>query len=319
MALPTAPLGQLPNLNMPYAIPTYEVRRGRDQVLTALAASIASALGQQAVENAMSRDYAETAGVGENAGFWGKLVQGPKMNRAQFEQANQRAAAREAGDLERTLRSNIANTEADIANRRIDASTAEGMRDRELREKISGAELAQRDKHWQGDDKTRRDLSEAELLNRLKVIDEQGKVALKNGSALELMRAGLELEKLQASYGNELSLLTKRYELEGQSPQGQLYKAQADRTKLAGDLVRGQTGQGSPTPQANSPEAQIANWLAQKQKQEALRAMPFDQAIQQIVTEMDPQMPAATSTQVPLDPALLEFINASRTTQQPRF
>lgn len=101
MALPTASLGQLPSLNMPYQIPTYEVRRGRDQILTAMLAQMGAALGTNLVENSLSRDYAAEMGQ-KPAGFWSRLVNGPVADRKQFEAYNTRTEAGRQADLDRT-------------------------------------------------------------------------------------------------------------------------------------------------------------------------------------------------------------------------
>lgn len=82
MALQSAPLGQLPSMNMPYAIPTYEkppslLEKALASIITAAGTSAAS----QGAENLMSRDYATAADGGPATGF-GRLL-GPKVGKAQ--------------------------------------------------------------------------------------------------------------------------------------------------------------------------------------------------------------------------------------------
>jgi hypothetical protein len=78
MALPTAQLGQLGTMSMPYSIPTYE--KGPSIWEKALASFLVSAAGQAAekgTENLMSRDYASEFGEDPAKGF-GRLM-GPKV------------------------------------------------------------------------------------------------------------------------------------------------------------------------------------------------------------------------------------------------
>lgn len=248
MALPTAPLGQLANLNMPYSIPRYEVRRGRDQVLTALAATVAQALGQKVIENAMSRDYAETAGVGENAGFWSRLVQGPTMNRQQFEQANQRAFGREQADLERTQRANIADTEAGIANRRIDVGTAQSIAERELQERLAQERLGAEERRFMTNLAEGRRMSERESANRLTAIEKQGEVSGRLASQARAAEEAWQLRKMYEEYQDAVNLLQERARIEGTTPEGRMRVAQAANQELVNEDMRRRLGGGQQAP-----------------------------------------------------------------------
>lgn len=243
MALPTAPLGQLANLNMPYSIPRYEVRRGRDQVLTALAATVAQALGQKVIENAMSRDYAETAGVGENAGFWSRLVQGPTMNRQQFEQANQRAYGREQADLERTQRANIADTEAGIANRRIDVGTAQSIAERELQERLAQERLGSEEMRFMAGLAEGRRTGQQEHKNRLAAIEKQGEVSGRLASQSRAAEEAWQLRKMWEEYQDAVNLLQERARIEAASPGGLMDVERLENFKLINeDMRRRQAG-----------------------------------------------------------------------------
>lgn len=80
MALPTAPLGQLGNMSMPYSIGTYD--KGPNIWEKALAAFLVNAAGgvaSQGTQNLMSRDYAKEFGE-KPAGTWGRLVGGPAVD-----------------------------------------------------------------------------------------------------------------------------------------------------------------------------------------------------------------------------------------------
>lgn len=88
MALPTAPLGQLPSIQMPFSIPTYEKGPSiLEKALGALLVNVASGVAQHGTENLMSRDYAGEFGETPTKGF-GRLL-GPKVGENEAKQRRQ--------------------------------------------------------------------------------------------------------------------------------------------------------------------------------------------------------------------------------------
>lgn len=133
MALPTAPLGQLPSMNMPYAIPTHD--RGSSIWEKALAAFLVNAAGgvaQQVVENAMARDFAPEFGE-EKAGGLSKLISGPKVGKADASQRRQQAFVADQNEAARMAAAG--QSEADAANAllRQDRTIAAGRESDEMR------------------------------------------------------------------------------------------------------------------------------------------------------------------------------------------
>ncbi len=106
MALPSAQLGGLASLNVPSYVPTQVVQAKEPLWKKALAQvlmSTAASAGQGVAQNATARDYAPDA---QKAGFWDKLVSGPKQGErehlqgAAHEQALERIGAEIVGRLQ---------------------------------------------------------------------------------------------------------------------------------------------------------------------------------------------------------------------------
>lgn len=145
MALPTAPLGQLGNMSMPYSIPSYD--KGPSIWEKALAAFLVNAAGgvaSRGTENLMSRDYAKEFGE-KPAGTWGRLVGGPAVGEADAKQRRQnvfvsteaqkgRDATREESDFDRMFKGT--QDEAAAKNRLLqqDAATQAGFDETALRD-----------------------------------------------------------------------------------------------------------------------------------------------------------------------------------------
>lgn len=116
MALPTAPLGQLPSMNMPYSIPRYEQPASIwEKALASFLVNAAGGAATQGVENVMARDYAGDFGEKPASGF-SKLL-GPKvgaqdarmrkgqqfqqsMQQSEFEAAQKLAAEKQQHDYD---------------------------------------------------------------------------------------------------------------------------------------------------------------------------------------------------------------------------
>lgn len=118
MALPTAPLGQLPNMSTPYMVPTYNKTSASQQALAAFLAQMAGSVGGQIGNNALSRDYAD-----KPAGFWSKLVNGPVENRTQKSQADLQAFEKGEHAMDRAAQSKLAE------NAQMNAYNIAGLRE----------------------------------------------------------------------------------------------------------------------------------------------------------------------------------------------
>lgn len=222
MALPTAPLGQLGNMTMPYAIPTYEVRRGRDQVLTALAAGIAQQLGSQLVENAMSRDYAENP-----AGFWSKLVAGPKENRAQFETRQERTMKAEQAEKDRLAQMAAKDREIELARWLQGRRETESAAARDLEREINQAKLWQMGVQADNEAALRRELAQRGHEAQLAQIDRQATHTGRLNRETRTAQQAFQQAMAQIELENQIQLLKERAALEAGSPQGRYYAAQA--------------------------------------------------------------------------------------------
>lgn len=122
MALPTAQLGQLPSMNMPYSIPTVE--KGPkiwERALAQFLVNAAGGLATQGAENVMSRDYASEFGEDPATG-WGRLTQGPKVGAEAAEQRRQLAAQQKAAEDNRMFQAALAGYEDE--GRRMEQNSA---------------------------------------------------------------------------------------------------------------------------------------------------------------------------------------------------
>lgn len=127
MALPVAPLGQLPNMNMPYSRPYYEKTSVLDKALAAFLTGLAANTGGQLAENVMQRDFAQ-----DPAGFWSKLTQGPKQTRQQFEaetgrKAEAQSQAERIAAQERIAEADRFGAESRLARQLADRESERGV------------------------------------------------------------------------------------------------------------------------------------------------------------------------------------------------
>lgn len=100
MPLPSAPLGQLPNMNMPFSIPTYE--KGPSIWERALASFLVNAAGEAAtagVKNTFEGEHAQD--FGEQGNGFSKLWKGAKVNDAEAKQRNEQKFQHAEGSLTR--------------------------------------------------------------------------------------------------------------------------------------------------------------------------------------------------------------------------
>lgn len=157
MALPTAPLGQLPSMNMPYSIPRYEQPASIwEKALASFLVNAAGGAASQGVENVMARDYAGDFGEKPATGF-SKLL-GPKvgaqdarirkgqqfqqsMQKSEFEAAQKLAAEKQQHDydMERLRNLNAGVERQDEFVNKNDLSYLDQLNENErLRRQIEG-------------------------------------------------------------------------------------------------------------------------------------------------------------------------------------
>ncbi len=101
MALPTAQLGQLSNINVPSYVPTTVIPKKQsilEQALLAFLMNTAGNAGGQLVQNVMAPDYAPE---GQKRAFLGKLVQGPTTTRQESEATKAREFSAGQSQLDR--------------------------------------------------------------------------------------------------------------------------------------------------------------------------------------------------------------------------
>lgn len=132
MALQTAPLGQLPSMNMPYSIPTYEKPPSIwEKALAAFLVNAAGTAAGQVGENITARDYAKDFGE-EPAGFGSKIVGGPRVSARQADQRESQKFQKESQMRDIGAAANVARFNATQAANRQAADierdvTREGM------------------------------------------------------------------------------------------------------------------------------------------------------------------------------------------------
>ena len=208
MALPSAQLGQLSNINVPSHVPVQAVAKQpklwQQVLMQALAQGLSGAVGQ-GVENAMSRDYADPALGEKKATGFDKLFHGATVNekentRRQTERARKEEHTREiiargnerrGADTEATYRQ-AKNVEADVTRAEMD--NARLMAELQHRSQ----ELAQRERHAGADIRRDRLLKQIDVERDLiKAVNEQ---PLQNAQ-VDRLRA----ETRGAELGNQLS------------------------------------------------------------------------------------------------------------------
>lgn len=172
MALPTAPLGQLPNMNMPYARQTYEVGpKLWERALMQFLSGVATQAGQNAVNNAMSRDYAD-----KPAGFFSKLGSGPVQNREQFERAQQQEFVRAQQERELGVKEKQYSREDELARWLQGRREGEGAAGRAASREEWQAKVDLAQRQAVADAQLRRELQAAENTARLGEIDRRGSI-----------------------------------------------------------------------------------------------------------------------------------------------
>lgn len=203
MALPTAPLGSLPNLNQPSFVPTYEKPKGTlDKALAAFLVGVAQQAGGTAVNNAMSRDYSDNPASG-----FDKLISGPRENQAMNQQRTGIEASKaleqqreDAASQQQLQGQNAGLLQQDLEQAHREMLAGNNLAAQQLMERLRIA----------GD--TNRDAarSEADLSTGLAIhgADQQGR------EQLEGVRAGNEMAQLKAKLDAEAASPRSEYEKE---------------------------------------------------------------------------------------------------------
>lgn len=105
MALPVAPLGSLPSMNLGHGGGTMYVEPAWHKALTAFLVNTAGSTGKDLVSNALARDYSTAATAQGLPGatspttgdqsFWSKVLHGPEWDKERYKEAQQMKVAQE--------------------------------------------------------------------------------------------------------------------------------------------------------------------------------------------------------------------------------
>lgn len=202
MALPSAPLGSMPSLNVPGYIPTTVVQKQPkmwQQALAQILTGVASQAAGQAVGNTMSRDYADQYGETAATG-WDKLASGPKVNEKEHGRRQDHARDKEKmlaqlqGQLGmEELRAKPGAQEEIMKGER--ALTASDGRMRDMQDTIA------RSKMTRGEQNARASLQQSSDNNR--ILLEQIKAALEQGDPEKQARA--RVASAQATFSERMN------------------------------------------------------------------------------------------------------------------
>ena len=132
MALPVAPLGSLPSMNLPYSRQYYDKTSAVDKALSAFLVGLIGQAGSQMTENVMQRDFAE-----KPAGFMSKLVKGPQETRQQFEAKQGRQAEMDSQAARIKSAEGIAEADRFSAESRTARQLADNEDDRGLKRTLA--------------------------------------------------------------------------------------------------------------------------------------------------------------------------------------
>lgn len=133
MALPTAQLGSLGNMSMPYSIPTYEKGPGvLEKAIASFLVNAASGVAQRGAENVMSRDYAKEFGEDPAKGF-GRLL-GPKVGERDAQLRRQNTFNTNESQKDRDFRSseNVLNGMQQAGRDQVAAEERRGLQESEI-------------------------------------------------------------------------------------------------------------------------------------------------------------------------------------------
>jgi len=290
MALPVAPLGQLPSMNMPYSRPYYEKSSAVDKALTAFLTGMMANIGSQAAENAMQRDFAA-----DPAGFFSKLVQGPKQNRQQFEAQTARSA--EEAALQKQLSSREQIAEADRRQRagEVDRRFEDSERDRAMRMSLGDLEMQQRSQQAQYQAEQQRRMAEFMAGNELTQIDRRADAQMRAAGAAGKEELAMRKALLEAEYGLKSKLAGDEAARWGLGVQpGQQQTQPTGRRELTEAEQRAMQQPAGRAPTAmdrlnSSPLGQIGQWVGGK-----IAGDPYAELMQ----KQPAQVPSATQNQV---------------------
>lgn len=172
MALPVAPLGSLPSMNLPYSRQIYEKDSITNKAIAAFLANLAGNVGGQLGENVMQRDFGTESG-GKDASIMSKFLSGPQVSRQQYEAQLGRKADADALAAQTASREGMAaadrRSQEGIADRRLqDAAEA-----RLIEQTMQDMALSQRSQQTQYEIERQRQMQEFLAGNRLTEIDRE--------------------------------------------------------------------------------------------------------------------------------------------------
>lgn len=118
MPLPSAPLGQLPNMNMPFSIPTYEKGPSIwERALASFLVNAAEGTAQAGTKNVFEGEHAQD--FGEQGNGFSKLWKGAKVNDAEAKQRNAQKFEAGQSSLGRQSAFDLENTRQAGENSRL--------------------------------------------------------------------------------------------------------------------------------------------------------------------------------------------------------
>lgn len=142
MALPSAQLGGMPNMNFPGYVPVVQKRPNMwEQALASFLANAAGGVATGMTENALSREYDPNAPTGVK-GFLSKVTSGPRETRQMHEAETQRGftagenakTRKQSAEQFQTEQDRLANAEMNRRNEAIRAWTSQTQRDTAAKE-----------------------------------------------------------------------------------------------------------------------------------------------------------------------------------------
>lgn len=234
MALPSAQLGQMPNMNIPYSVPYYQKEpKPWEKVLLSLVSSAGGAALNQGIQNSMARDFADLArGETPSSGF-DAFLHGPRVSERQQNTRDQLAgqigleelrAQPSARDMmeQRNVESQRIDRNMDsmrdtmsrsqIARRSDDSANARSMNEQAIQTERATTELEglnQADRHQHAQ----------EILQRLGQL-ETNKRAEMTDKREEPYRAAQTAEQIAKAEGERYRTQIARQAMEGQAKPG---------------------------------------------------------------------------------------------------
>lgn len=258
MALPVAPLGSLPSMNLPYSRQIYEKDSITNKAIAAFLANLAGNVGGQLGENVMQRDFGTESG-GKDASIMSKFLSGPQVSRQQYEAQLGRKADADALAKQTASREGMAaadrRSQEGIADRRLqDAAEA-----RLIEQTMQDMALSQRSQQAQYETERQRQMQEFLAGNRLTEIDRE----YGNREKLAKTNANEDRTTNQAKIDAEYATLEKRRQAFLGGQRGQTGGASEELTPEEKQALVQSSGQQKTTMQSmlDSPGGQILRFM----------------------------------------------------------